>query len=90
MASPRKHTPRLKRGDPVWWHYRSAIGHGYIEGVATIGTNEATTRYRVRQVDQHISRTGAHEHRIVIHTGAALHRSSRQAVEAAARAARQR
>lgn len=73
----------LKRGDPVTWIHRSGRGHGYIDSIASKGRNAATTRYRVHQVDHH---TG--EKRLVIHTGAALHRSTRAAVENAARKAR--
>lgn len=75
----------LKVGTPVSWRYRSAIGHGYVAGVASKGATSATTRYRVRQVDHHQGESGT-----VIHTGAALKRSTRSAVEAAAKRARAR
>lgn len=76
------------RGDPVSWHYRSAIGHGYVQSVAKQGSSDAETLYNVRQVDNHVSASGSHEHTIVQHTGAALIHSTRAAVDAAAKAAR--
>lgn len=76
----------FKRGDPVTWRYRGAIGHGYILAVATKGSTPATTRYWVREVDHHTSATGSHEKPRLIHTGAALRHSTKSAVQAAARA----
>lgn len=76
------------RGDPVSWHYRSAIGHGYVQSVARQGKTPAETLYNVRQVDNHVSTTGSRENAVVQHTGAALTRSTRDAVEAAAKAAK--
>lgn len=40
-------------GTHVTWHYRSAIGHGTVVGVAKQGTTSATTKYRIRQSDHH-------------------------------------
>lgn len=76
------------KGDPVSWHYRSAVGHGYVQSVARQGATPAETLYNVRQVDNHVSASGSHEKTIVQHTGAALTRSTKEAVEAAAKAAK--
>lgn len=44
-------------GDPVSWHYRSAIGYGYVQSVARQGKTPTQTLYAVRQVDNHVSAT---------------------------------
>lgn len=75
----------FERGDPVSWHYRSAIGHGYVKSVARQEDTCADTLFNVRQVDNHPG-----EPDTVQHTGNALSHSTRDAVEAAAEAARQR
>lgn len=85
-----KHTPALHAGEPVTWPYRGTHGWGRIAGVASVGTTEATTRYKVRQVDNHVSATGSRESATVIHTGAALSRSTTSAVDAAAKRAKNR
>lgn len=80
----------IPAGTPVVWPYRGTHGHGRVVGIASKGTTNATTRYKVRQVDNHISSAGSHEKPIVIHTGKALSRTSGSVVQAAARTARQR
>lgn len=57
----------IQDGTKVHYHYRSAIGHGTVVGIASKGTTNATTRYKVRQTDNHPG-----EPSIVIHTGKAL------------------
>lgn len=86
--SPTVRAKRLARGTPVVWPYRGTHGHGRVVGVATEGSNDATTRYRVRQVDNHVSASGSHEKPVVIHTGAALTPTTSAAVQAAAKRAR--
>lgn len=80
----------IPAGTPVSWPYRGTHGHGRVVGVATLGASNATTRYKVRQVDNHVSATGSHEKPVVIHTGKALSRTSGAVVQAAAKRARQR
>lgn len=80
----------LPAGTPVTWAYRGTHGHGRVVGVATKGSTPATTRYKVRQVDHHVSASGSHEKPVVIHTGAALSRTTPAAVTAAAAKARKR
>lgn len=58
----------MKTGDKVWWHYRSAIGHGRIVGIDKRGTSAATTRFKVQEYDHHPG-----EKNIVLHFGSALH-----------------
>lgn len=57
----------LKTGTRVWWHYRSAIGHGDVAGVEKLGRDHAHTLYRIRQSDHHKA-----EPAIVLHYGSAL------------------
>jgi hypothetical protein len=57
----------LKNGTHVTWHYRSAIGHGTIEGVYKMGTNPGNTEYNIKQSDYHEG-----EPAIVHHYGRAL------------------
>lgn len=57
----------FKKGDAVTWHYRSAIGHGTVEGVHRQGKHCADTLYSVREHDHHDG-----EHAVVYHTGKAL------------------
>jgi hypothetical protein len=57
----------LKNGTHVTWHYRSAIGHGTIEGVYKMGTNPDNTEYNIKQHDYHEG-----EPAIVHHYGKAL------------------
>lgn len=54
-------------GTKVTWHYRSAIGHGTVEGVHKMGTNADNTMYSVAQHDHHQG-----EPAIVHHSGKAL------------------
>lgn len=70
----------FSKGDPVSWHYRSAIGHGYVRGVSRQENTCAATLYSINQVDHHPG-----EPAIVYHTGDALSHSTREAVEAARR-----
>lgn len=63
----KKSFPTLKDGTKVHWHYRGAIGHGTVIGIASKGNSEATTRYRVRETDHHPG-----EKSVLIHTGKAL------------------
>lgn len=60
-------TPR-KKGQHVWGHYRSAIGHYIIDSVDKLGTTEANTRYNVTQMDHHLG-----EPRRLKHYGSDLH-----------------
>lgn len=64
----------IPAGTKVWWHYRSAIGHGTVKGVHKMGTNAANTMYSVAETDHHVSDTGSKEPSVVVHSGAALHR----------------
>lgn len=75
----------FKRGDPVLWNYRSAVGHGYVKGVARDDNDADKVLYDVSQVDNHPG-----EPSVVQHTGAALRRSTHDAVEAARAAAEER
>lgn len=59
----------LAKGTKVWWRYRSAIGHGEIEGVHKMGTTNNTTEYDVKEFDHHPD-----EPDIVPHFGKALHK----------------
>lgn len=43
----------LPTGMHVHWPYRGAIGDGVIVGVDKLGTDNATTRYLVRELDHH-------------------------------------
>ena len=65
-------------GTSVTWPYRSATGHGTVTGVHKRGTTAANTMYSVRQHDNHVSKTGSREPKVVIHSGAALKRSSKK------------
>lgn len=58
------------RGTKVTWHYRSAIGHGTIEGVHKKGSTHATTEYSIRETDHHPG-----EPAVVYHYGSALHKA---------------
>lgn len=62
----------LEKGTHVSWHYRSAIGHGSIQGVHKLGKDHASTLYSIHQTDNHVSSTGKHEPKIVYHYGSAL------------------
>ena len=59
----------IPRGTKVSWHYRSAIGHGYVVGVHKMGTNAGNTMYNVREIDHHLG-----EKSILHHSGKALKR----------------
>lgn len=74
-------------GTPVEYPYRGAEGHGRVAGIASKGTTEANTRYKVRQVDKHVSKSGSKEKSIVVHTGAALHKTTPQVLASARKAA---
>ena len=67
--SKKKAFATIPRGTAVHWRYRGAIGHGTVVGIASKGTSNATTRYKVRQHDYHPG-----EKAVLIHTGAALRR----------------
>lgn len=60
----------MKVGDRVTWHYRSAIGHGTIVGIAKKGLTHTTTKYKIRQHDHHPG-----EPAIVEHYGRALRKA---------------
>jgi hypothetical protein len=66
-ATNRKTFKTIAAGTNVTWHYRSAIGHGTVVGVRTMGTTADNTMYNVRQHDHHPG-----EPEIVHHTGKAL------------------
>lgn len=55
-------------GRKVWWHYRSAIGHGKIDGIYKIGTNAGNTIYNIKEFDHHKG-----EKNVLHHYGRALH-----------------
>lgn len=57
----------LPKGTHVTWHYRSAIGHGVIEGVHKKGDSADTTEYSIRESDHHKG-----EPDVVYHYGSAL------------------
>jgi len=63
----------IPKGTEVTWHYRSAIGHGTVEGVHKKGTNSENTMYSVRQHDHHPG-----EPAIVHHSGKALSKSAKK------------
>lgn len=70
--SGRKSTKSAKTipdGTDVSWHYRSAIGHGTVEGVHKKGTTSANTEYSIREHDHHPG-----EPDVVQHYGSALTR----------------
>lgn len=90
MARKKGAFKTIPAGTPVVWPYRGTHGHGRVVGIATKGATNATTRYKVRQVDNHISSSGSHEKPVVIHTGKALSRTSSSVVQAAAKKARAR
>lgn len=69
MAVTKKKFKAIPVGTKVSWHYRSAIGHGTVAGVAEIGTNADNTMYAVRETDHHPG-----EPAIVRHSGKALSR----------------
>lgn len=65
--APKKKTPAktsgtIPAGTAVSWHYRGAIGHGTVVGVAKKGTTAATTKYRVREHDHHPGEPAILEH----------------------------
>lgn len=59
----------IPKGTAVSWHYRSAIGHGTVQGVHTLGTQPANTLYSIREHDHHPG-----EPDVVLHYGRALTR----------------
>jgi len=69
------HFETIPAGTAVTWHYRSAIGHGTVEGVHKRGTSEANTLYSIRQHDHHVSASGSKESAVVYHYGSALTRA---------------
>lgn len=60
-------------GTSVWWHYRSAIGHGTVKGIYKKGTNKDNTIYNVEEHDHHEG-----EKSILHHAGSALHVGSKK------------
>lgn len=60
-------------GTSVWYHYRSAVGHGTVIGVAKYGTTWDKTEYLIRETDHHVSSKGSKEKPVVKHYGAVLH-----------------
>lgn len=69
-TTPKFHT--IPVGTLVSWHYRSAIGHGRIKGIHTLGTNADNTMYDIEEFDHHVSATGSKEKAVVVHSGQAL------------------
>jgi hypothetical protein len=63
----------IPAGTKVTWHYRSAIGHGSVVGIAKKGTTSATTKYRIKQTDHHPG-----EPPIVEHYGRVLTRVAKE------------
>lgn len=59
----------LNVGTPVTWDYRSTQGYGYIAKVVVKGPDAAGTKYRILQVDNHVSASGSREPRYVEHWG---------------------
>lgn len=74
-STTKKHFKTIPAGTSVSYHYRSAIGHGTVEGVHKLGTNAGNTMYSIREHDHHVSETGSKEPAVVYHSGAALKRS---------------
>lgn len=70
MATKKKEFKTIPVGTKVSWHYRSAIGHGSVSGVAKLGTTADNTMYSIRETDHHPG-----EPDIVRHSGAALTRA---------------
>jgi surface antigen len=68
------HFETIPAGTKVSWHYRSAIGHGTVEGVHKRGTSSSNTLYSIRQHDHHVSASGSKESPVVYHYGSALTR----------------
>lgn len=75
----------LAKGTPVSWPYRSATGHGYVDGVAKEADTSADTEYNVRQVDHHPG-----EPEVVKHYGRVLTVVSKAEVEKAAKKAKKK
>lgn len=86
-SASKKTFKTLPVGTPVAYPYRSAEGHGTVAGVASLGTTAANTRYNINQVDKHVSAAGSKEKSVVVHTGAALHKITPQALASARKAA---
>jgi len=81
-STAKKKFRTIPAGTPVSWHYRSAIGHGTVAGVHKMGTSPANTMYSVNEHDHHVSASGSKEKPVVVHSGAALTRSSAKAAKA--------
>lgn len=62
-------------GTKVTWHYRSAIGHGTVVGVAKVGKDCQHTKFRIKETDHHVSATGSREAAVVQHYGSALRKA---------------
>ena len=75
-AKPKGKT--IPAGTPVTWHYRGAIGHGTVAGIAKKGTTAKTTEYNVREHDHHVSASGSREKPVVRHYGSALKRAGKR------------
>lgn len=67
MAKAKQMAKPLPNGTHVTWHYRSAIGHGTIVGVAKQATKAEKILYKIREHDHHPG-----EPDIVEHYGSAL------------------
>lgn len=81
------YTP-LKVGTPVTWVYRSAHGFGYVEKVLVKGSTAATTKYQIRQVDNHVGPNGAREKKLVVHWATDVREISASTVQAQAKKAK--
>ena len=73
MTAPKEATIKtIPAGTEVTWHYRSAIGHGTVDGIHKKETNADNTMYSSAQQDHHPG-----EPVIVVHSGKASTRASR-------------
>lgn len=61
-------------GTSVWYHYRSAIGHATVMGVAKYGSTWDKTEFLLEQHDHHVSSSGSKEKKVIKHYGSALHK----------------
>lgn len=77
-------------GTPVDWGYRETHGYGYVAKVLIKGVDAAHTKYRMLQVDDHVSASGSREPKYVIHWGSDVHEVSRATVTAAKKRAEAR
>lgn len=64
----------IPNGTRIRWKYRDTWGHGYVVGVRKLGRTAATTEYKIRQTDHHVSAAGRREPRYVYHFGSDIRR----------------